>query len=503
VRSFAFHPEHKDPNSMGFGKLYTAHSVRLTVGGSNHDSVVAEWTLTDDGLVDVDVAPREIIRITQPRGDHNIGRIGFNPNLSAGDADFGNLCIALGDGGNYRDDRGDETLNPNAQDPQQLLGKMLRIDPATPDDEAGLAYTVPTDNPFVGNTDFRPEIWAMGLRNPLTFGWDLGGNGNMYIGDIGQSDIEEVNLGAGGANYGWSEREGAFSVAGKIPDASSPIEVDELPVDHASDGFVYPVAQYDHAPNDDRNLIGNAAIAGGYVYRSDRVPPLNGKYFFGDFANNTGPIWIVDEADLDQETEFGELATQDNGYLAPFEELRLVNDDGEETTLRDLLRDSTGNSRLSRTDMRFGQGADGEVFLMNKHDGWIRRFAFAIAGDCNGDGVVDAMDLDCACTDLNPLLGALNLPLGDLDGDGEVGFPDFLRLSANFGLMNSPETPIGYSEGDLTCDGEVEFDDFLQLSQNFGQTAAEMQAAVPEPAAGRIALWLVLLFSYVSRTKHR
>ena len=372
LRSFAFHPDHLTEGTPGFRKLYTAHSVTNS-GAPNHDSVVAEWTLQADGNVDTSIPPREILRQEQPRGDHNIGRIGFDPNATLGDPDYANLYIALGDGGNYRTP-GDSTLNPNGQDTTNWLGSILRVDPATPDESAGTAYTVPADNPFVGDDAFLPEIWAYGLRNPHTFSWDIGGSGNMYIGDIGQSGIEEVNLGQAGANYGWSAREGTFSVEGKLPDASNPIAIDALPADHATDDYTYPVAQYDHSLGSEGNQIGNSAIVGGFVYRGNQVSELSGKYLFGDFANNHGPIYLVDETELDQEEDFINLAGQDGGYLAPFKELVLLDDSNQPTTLLDIIREAGGNSSLGRTDLRFGQGADGEIYVLNKQDGWIRRF---------------------------------------------------------------------------------------------------------------------------------
>ena len=433
----------------------------------------------------------EILRVDQPRGDHNIGRIGFDPNQSPSDADWGNLYIALGDGGNFNN--GDGMLNPNGQDTDLFLGSMLRIDPATPDTLADTPYTIPADNPFLDDDSILSEIWAYGLRNPHTFGWDTGGDGSMYIGDIGQSDIEEINKGQAGANYGWSEREGTFSVSGIVPPRSGPIEVNELPADHANDGFVYPVAQYDHAPNDEDNDIGNAAVVGGYVFRSDRLPALEGKYLFGDFANNTGPIWAVDEDQLDQQEDFTDLDSQDGGYLAPFEELTLLDDDGNEATFLDILRDSTGRSSLGRTDIRFGQGEDGEVYIMNKHDGWIRRFAAAVPGDCDGDGVLSEADLSCSCADRDPVLSTLGLIAGDLDGVDGVTFADFLVLSSNFG------TGGNYADGDIDCNGEVAFADFLILSSNFGATSNI--TSVPEPSGCFLTLLLFVGASALLRKR--
>lgn len=373
-RSFAFHPDHMNAGTPGFRKLYVSYATPNN-GAPDHDSVVSELTLGADGLVDESVTPREILRQGQPRGDHNIGKIGFNPNSKPGDADYGNLFIAFGDGGNYRTDRGDTTLNPNGQDTSNWLGSLLRIDPATPDGGNGTAYTVPADNPFVGDNAFQPEIWAYGLRNPHTFSWDIGGEGKMLIGDIGQSGIEEINLGAAGANYGWSVREGTFSVEGKLPDSANPILIDPLPLDHATDEFTYPVAQYDHSPGDEGNQLGNAAVSGGFVYRGTQVSELQGKYLFGDFANNHGPIYIVDESDLDQQEDFTDLANDHNGgYLAPYEELVLLNDNDQPTTLLDIIRRASRNFGLGRNDLRFGQDENGEVYVLNKQDGWVRRF---------------------------------------------------------------------------------------------------------------------------------
>jgi len=495
LRSFAFHPGYQDPASAGYLKLYTAHS-ETNNRGPNHDSVVAEWTLNADGIVDSSIASREILRFEQPRGDHNIGRIGFDPNQSPGDADWGNLYIALGDGGNFSNRDG--MLNPNGQDTKLHLGSILRIDPANPDASAATPYSIPADNPFLGDTDFLPEIWAYGFRNPHTFGGDAGGDGSMYIGDIGQSDIEEINKGQAGGNFGWSEREGTFSVSGITPPRFGPIEVNELPADHPDDNFIYPVAQYDHSPTDETNEIGNAAVVGGYVFRSDRLPALQGKYLFGDFANNSGPIWVVDEDQLDQQEDFTDVASQDGGYLAPFSELTLLDDDGNEATFLDILRNSTGRRTLGRTDIRFGQGEDGEVYVMNKHDGWIRRFAAAVPGDCDGDGSVTTSDLACACADRDTVLTTLGLLPGDLNGDGGVAFDDFLVLSSNFG-KGSDDTRVNYTDGDIDCDGQVAFADFLFLSSNFGKTSNI--TSVPEPLGQSCILMLFVCVSILLRKR--
>lgn len=467
LRSFAFHPDFLNEESSGYRKLYTAHST-TTNGSGNHDSVVSEWTLRANGSVNTSIAPRELLRVEQPRADHNIGRIAFNPNAHQGASDHGLLYIALGDGGNYRTP-GDSTLNPNGQDPSNLFGSILRIDPAVPDAATGLEYSIPSDNPFVDVSGYRPELWAYGLRNPHQFSWDTQGDRAMLIADIGQSNIEEINLGVAGANYGWSVREGTFSVEGKAPFNTMPIQLDPLPASHPTDPYTYPVAQYDHDQGGDGNEIGNSAIAGGFVYRGTRVSELFGKYIFGDFANNDGPIYLVDASQLDQQHDFTDLASQDGGSLAPIEELVLLDDKGTATTFLDLIRAASGNSSLGRTDLRFGGDADGEVYVLNKHDGWIRRFVGTpgLPGDYNDDGLVDLADYTVWRDSLGASAGALD---NDFVG-GVIGRSQYAQWRDNF-------------------------------RRSLTTTSSIARTSVPEPPS-RHAPIVLLLLSLVSASRHR
>ena len=125
---------------------------------------------------------------------------------------------------------------------------------------------MPDGNPFVGDPDVLPEIWAVGLRHPQFLSWDQGGRGQMLVADIGEANLEEVNVGSAGANYGWREREGTFAFE---PGADGGLF--ELPAFDASFDFTYPVAQYDH---DD-----GAAIAGGFVYRGSQVRSWSASMF--------------------------------------------------------------------------------------------------------------------------------------------------------------------------------------------------------------------------------
>ena len=160
----------------------------------------------------------------------------------------------------------------------------------------------------------------------------------MLIADIGQANIEEINVGAAGANYGWSEREGTFVV-----DHDDEDEFHALPPDDALQGFTYPVAQYDHDEGD--------AIVGGFVYRGELVPDLYGKYIFGDLVR--GRIFYVDVDDLVP------------GRQATINELTLLRN-GVEITLLALLGDDY------RADLRFGLDEDGEIYVLTKRDGMIR-----------------------------------------------------------------------------------------------------------------------------------
>jgi glucose/arabinose dehydrogenase len=199
--------------------------------------------------------------IRQPFSNHNGGNLVFGPD--------GYLYIGLGDGGS-----GDDPEH-RAQNPAELLGKMLRIDVNVADSHPS-GYEVPPDNPFVGVPATRREIWDFGLRNPWRYTFDdpsRGGSGALVIGDVGQNRIEEVDYeprGRGGRNYGWRNREGAHDYVTSRPPAFTPL--------------VDPIFEYDHT-------VG-ASITGGYVYRGAGLgPDYVGRYFFADFIR--GRVWSI------------------------------------------------------------------------------------------------------------------------------------------------------------------------------------------------------------------
>jgi len=219
-------------------------------------TVVARYRVSIGDANVADPASEEIVlNVSQPFANHNGGQLAFGPD--------GYLYIGMGDGGS-----GGDPLN-NGQSPGTLLGKLLRIDV-----ESGTApYAVPLDNPFVGVAGVRPEIWALGLRNPWRFTFDRG-TGDLYLGDVGQNAFEEVDFqpagSPGGQNYGWNIMEGDSC----YPPGTAGCN---------RTGLALPVFVYDHS-------LG-CSVTGGHVYRGSAIPSLRGVYLFGDLCS--GRIWGI------------------------------------------------------------------------------------------------------------------------------------------------------------------------------------------------------------------
>ena len=165
------------------------------------------------------------------------------------------LYLGLGDGGSSGDPEN------RGQDLSDLLGSILRIDLRTGD-----PYTVPPENPFLGQPNARPEMWSYGLRNPWRFSFDRA-NGDLYIADVGEHQFEEIDVslaaegGGKGVNYGWSILEGSQCFGSSGCDRS---------------GLTLPVVEYSHQEG--------CSVTGGYVYRGGAIPALQGHYFYADFC---------------------------------------------------------------------------------------------------------------------------------------------------------------------------------------------------------------------------
>lgn len=211
-------------------------------------SVLSRFASRDDGLTLDTTSEEVLLTIRQPYRNHNGGHVAFGPD--------GYLYYGLGDGGAGGDPHG------NGQNTDTLLGSILRIDV-----DGGTPYAIPDGNPFVKGGG-RPEIYAYGLRNPWRWSFDRQ-TGALWVGDVGQSDREEIDRVAAGDNLGWNRWEGSNCYrAGRC----------------STEGVVMPVAEYSHT-------LG-CSVTGGYVYRGRALPLLKGQYLYGDFCS--GRIWVLD-----------------------------------------------------------------------------------------------------------------------------------------------------------------------------------------------------------------
>jgi glucose/arabinose dehydrogenase len=242
----AFHPDFTTN-----GLVYLNFSE--LVGGVVR-SVTAEFASADGGQTLAPASERVLMTVAKSATNHNGGNLAFGPD--------GFLYVGLGDGGGSGDPQG------NAQNPQRLLGKMLRIDVDTR--PGGAPYGIPAGNPFAANplcsvsgigVQNCPEIFATGFRNPWRWSFDRQ-DGDLWVGDVGQGNWEEIDLVVAGGNYGWDVREGAhcFEPASGCQTA----------------GLIDPVAEYGHD-------VG-FSITGGYVYRGGQATEVAGRYVFGDFG---------------------------------------------------------------------------------------------------------------------------------------------------------------------------------------------------------------------------
>ncbi len=217
---------------------------------TNGDTVIARYQVTKEAPNRVDPnSEKVLLQVDQPYQNHNGGSMVFGPD--------GKLYMGLGDGGSGGDPHG------NGQSTNTLLGKLLRVDV-----DGGDPYAIPADNSFA-NGNGKPEIWALGLRNPWRFSFDRL-TGDLYIADVGQNAWEEIDFypagSPGGANFGWNYREGAHEFSGTPPSGANLID---------------PVAEYGHAEG--------CSVTGGYVYRGEALPEFRGVYLYSDYCS--GRVW--------------------------------------------------------------------------------------------------------------------------------------------------------------------------------------------------------------------
>lgn len=232
----AFHPQYASN-----GRFYVNYT---DLDGDTH---ISEFRVSANPDVADAGSERQLLFVAQPFPNHNGGGLAFGND--------GMLYAGLGDGGSGGDPLG------NGQSLGTPLGKLLRMDV-----DHGSPYGVPTDNPFVSTAGAFPAIWAYGLRNPWRFAFDRA-TGDLYIGDVGQNAVEEIDVGLasrhGGENYGWNTWEGNSCFR---PGTGCP-----------TTGVTFPVLEYGHGEG--------CSVTGGVVYRGCRMPGYAGTYFYGDFCS--------------------------------------------------------------------------------------------------------------------------------------------------------------------------------------------------------------------------
>jgi hypothetical protein len=301
----AFDPGYADATSAGYRRFFVNYTEPTTL-----HTVIASYRTSDNPSVALPGSRVEVLRIDELSESqyHKGGWLGFKP----GDANH--LYVNVGDG----------TQGAKAQSIDSLLGKVLRIDvngDAFPADNVN--YAIPADNPFVGVSGAREEVFALGLRNPWRSGFDSL-SGDLWIGDVGLNTREELNFIAasspGGQNFGWSHREGTVQgPAGAAPPGSA---------------FVEPVVDYSHAPN-----VSNSVIAGYVVHGG--IGELDGQLVFGDWRFG-GQVWS--------------MPTDAQSML-------------EATDLTALINSGQGGPLGQIAS--FGEGAAGELFIVDLRAGKV------------------------------------------------------------------------------------------------------------------------------------
>jgi len=395
IRGFAFHPEYGVSNQL----VYTMHresnlgtADHNVTSGADSEFVLGEWDMSGPTP-----SMREVFRIGfLPNNAHRAQNIGFNPKASPGDTDYGKLYCCFGD----NTINGEIDTRNNGQDFSNITAAVIRISPLNPAGESDIEltalglkrsangkYSIPLDNPWVGQVGYAEELFAKGFRNPVTM--NFAPDGSPMVGDVGEASIEEINLVEKGGNYGWSLREGtfaftrsdqtthavleandsltwvpfgdmndpAYSIRFRDKDNTNPTSRTIARSGTHDDGLVYPVAQYSHEGNNTAGSVpdtGNSAIAAGQFYDGFWSEELEGLYIFGDFAKDT--LYYIETKDI----------VNDNRPAEVFR-LPLVDAAGDSISLETIIGSQ-------RSNMRFGRDSYGNVYLVSKTNFKIYRF---------------------------------------------------------------------------------------------------------------------------------
>ena len=403
--------------SLNLAGYTVTDPVNPPAGPVHLESVLVEWTDTNIRNATFEGAARELLRVGYDR-NHPMDDTIFDPLAKPGSGDYGNLYIGVGDGAQG------ETPGPSHTLPQQLntlLGKILRITPdinLRPKDmlSANGRYRIPSTgpdpNPFLNVSGARPEVYAYGLRHPHRFDWDAASKTFLVI-DIGLHYWEEVDIVAKGANYGYPEREGNEQLfvddAGRTGSLENPSvafpDRDLLHVDGIEEPVVpiYPAAVYSHQEGD--------SIGSGFVYRGKLMPAMRGKFIFNDMT--TGRIFYTDlnemiathgqrnhqasvhEIQVEYKGSGNQAATKQRMFDivaatykqkggTPVEDRVLPGAGAATTGWRDAdhkqpKADPEGKPYGGgRADVRIALGGDGEIYVLSKSDGMIRKMTAGV-----------------------------------------------------------------------------------------------------------------------------
>lgn len=365
-----------DPGYAKNGQFYIYYTGTST-------NVVARYTRSAANPNVANATGVVVMSWADPFTNHNGGWIGFGPD--------NNLYIGVGDGGSANDPNG------NGQNLSARLAKMHRIKPTV----GGVApyYTIPSDNPFVGGVTTDDEVWAYGLRNPWRSSFDRA-TGDLWIGDVGQNAIEEINVqkagAVGGRNYGWRCMEGltCTGLTGCTCNGAT---------------LTLPIRTYGHVAG----TTGGFSVTGGYVYRGCAIPGLQGTYFYADYVTNNVWSFRYDSA-TNVQTEF----TVRNTQITPSLDAFAVNQ------IASFGEDANGELYIVDQGSLAGQGA---IFKIVPTTGDAPCAPPCAVGDINCNGVVDAADLATLLNNWN------NVGAGDLNNDGGVDAADLAILLNSWG----------------------------------------------------------------------
>ena len=342
--SFAFHPDfvrnglfyttHAEitPSTPAINEAWYEQIVIPNLGTPPLYWVLSEWHATEPTGDRFAGTRREVLRLKTPTTAHGCQDIAFAPVTDRNDPDYGLLFIGVGDGGTVN-----LKMPELAHTPRSLLGTLLRIDPRGKNAPGG-GYGIPADNPFVHSSDplARREIWAYGFRNPHRMCWDLSFGKRLIVVDIGEANVEEINLIEKGGDYGWNQLEGPNRVD-VMRDAKvvQPATAAELAP------YRLPFGAYDHTDG--------RAISGGFVYRGP-IEALQHNYIFGDIV--TGRLFFMRMDERLTDTTIYELNVEREGVATSIAAL----------------------AHTKRAHLRIGYDEQtGDLFFMTKEDGRVRR----------------------------------------------------------------------------------------------------------------------------------